>query len=240
MKDIIILGMGPSRAACPFDAEVWGVNNGYRQVAKLGGKLDKLFICHRGQELDYVGDEIFDFDELNELADLGVEIMTLFDVKEIKKKTRFSFRKLATRFNTRYFTDSLAYMVAYALYLNTSKYKGKLKLKEPMRIRLYGCDMHSQDEYNTERGGIEYFIAIAKTIGVDVWVHPDSALCKTENGHPYGFFKFNYKKLDPHNIMELQKTPDGVRELWRKDIITAKQMEEMIAELEKLETKTSV
>lgn len=221
--------MGPSRVDCPYDAEVWGVNNGYRQVSQVNGRLDKLFICHKGQELDSDGDEIFAWNEIELLIDHDIEIVSLFDVKEIKKKTRIPFRALVKKFDTKYFTDSIAYMLAYALHLNTTKRKGILKLKEPMRIRFFGCDMHSQDEYNTERGGIEYFIAVAKTIGVKVEIHPDSALCKTEHGVPYGFWKLNKKLIDPKGVIELQKTAEGCRKLWEMDIISAKELEEMLA-----------
>jgi len=233
VKDIIILGMGPSRIECPFDCETWGVNNGYRQVIQLNGRLDKLFICHRGQEKDWEDDDVFNWDELNNLK---AEIISLFDVKEIKKKTRIPFRTLKKKFDTEYYTDTIVYMVAYALHKNTTIRNGILKLKEPMRLRFYGVDMHTQDEYNTERAGIEYFIAIAKTIGVEVWIHPDSALCKTDHGVPYGFWKLNKKKVDPLNVMELQKTPEGVRKLWKMDKISAKEMEVMLKHLETTRT----
>jgi hypothetical protein len=232
MNDIIILGMGPSRVDCPFDSETWGVNTGYRQVKTLGGKLDKLFICHRGQEYDWEGDPIFDWDEKNELIDSGVEIVTLFDIAELKRYTKMPFVNMVEHFRTEYFSDSIAYMAAYAIYRNTIKVDGALKLQSPMRLRFYGVDMHTKDEYATERGGIEYFIAIAKTIGADVWIHPDSVLCRTDTGKPYGFATVNTKQIDPHNIMELQKTPDGVRELWKKDIISEKQKQEMLAVFE--------
>lgn len=236
MKDIIILGMGPSRSDCPFDSETWGVNNGYRQVKEQEGRLDKLFICHRGQELDYEDDPVFDWDELNALE---AEIVTLFNVKEINKLTRIPFRAIVKKFETKYFTDTIAYMVAYALHINTTKRNGVLKLKEPMRLRFYGVDMHSQDEYNTERGGIEYFIAIAKALGAKVWIHESSALCKTDTNVPYGFRKLKMDIYDPFRVLKLQKTVKGLHTLWEKDIISAKEYEEMKCVLEKQQNQTT-
>ncbi len=226
--DLIILGMGPTRVECPFDAEVWGVNNGYRQVMELKGKLSKLFICHRDQEYDWEGDPVFNWEEQNILANAGVEIVSLFKLKHVKKITRIPFREMVKYFGTDYFSDSIAYMVAYALYKNTRKIKGLLRLKEPMKIRMYGVDMHTKDEYATERGGIEYFIAVARTLGIDFWIHPDSSVCKTDTGKPYGFYKLDRKKIDPHNIMELQKTPEGLNKMFKLKLIDEEQLGEML------------
>jgi hypothetical protein len=224
--------MGPSRVDCPFDTiNVWGVNNGYRQVIELKGHLDKLFICHRDQEWDWDGDPVFSWDEQNTLSDSGVEIVSLFKLKNVKKFTRIPFKKMCERFDTQYYSDSIAYMIAYALYLNTriDKATGLMKLIEPMKIRMYGVDMFTKDEYATERGGIEYFVAVAKTLGVDFWIHPNSAVCKTDNGKPYGFFKLKKKQIDPHNVMELQKSVNGLRKLLKKGIIDLEQFNEMSA-----------
>jgi len=235
--------MGPSRQDCPFDAETWGVNTGYRQVAALStkerpGRLDKLFICHRDQEYDWEGDPIFNWEENNVLVDSGVEIVSLFKLKHIKKFTRMPFKSMVKRFKTEYYSDSICYMIAYALYLNTRiNRKGLLELKEPMRIRMYGVDMHTRDEYATERGGIEYFIAIARTIGVDFWIHPDSSVCKTETKQPYGFFKLNKKIIDPKSILKLQTTVNGLKQMLAMGIVSQAEYENMFKDLPEIELK---
>lgn len=244
MKDIIILAMGITRNDCPFDVdEVWGVNTSYRQVKGLGGfdksegQLSRIFICHKGQEYDWDGDPVFNWDELREQMESGIEIMSLFDMKELRKHnipfTRMYYKTLSKKFDTDYFTDTIAYQIAYALHINTKRNKktGLLELKEPMRIRMYGVDMYDTDGYATERGGIEYFIAIAKTLGVDFWIHPDTMVCKTETGKPYGFFKLNKREIDPHNVMELQRSVKGLKKLLKKNIITQEKYEEMVESL---------
>ncbi len=232
MFNLIILGMGPTRVGCEFDGEVWGVNNGYRQVLEQKGHLDKLFICHRDQEYDFDGDPVFSWKEQNIISEAGVEIVSLFKLKHIDKFTRMPFKSMCKRFNTNYYSDTIAYMLAYALYLNTTKNKrtGALKLKQPMKIRMYGVDMHTKDEYATEKGGIEYYIGVARTIGVEVWIHPDSSVCKTETGLPYGFFRMDKmkKKIDPNNVMELQKTPKGLKKMLKLKLIDQEQYEYML------------
>jgi hypothetical protein len=262
MKDIIILGMGPTRVHCPWDgAEVWGVNNGFHQVpgytrakdlerlkeldaliatqpedlvdlqaeregvlrnlASPSSRLDKLFICHKGQEYDAVSDPIFHWGEINALAKSGVELVTLFKIKHLEKQTRMPFRKMVKAFKTDYFSDSIAYMIAYAIYQNTTRWRGHLKLKEPMRMRMYGVDMHTQDEYATEKGGIEYFIAVARTLGVDFYIHPESSVCKTNTGVPYGFFKQDKSFIDPNKVLKLQKSKAGRRKLVEMGLLTS-------------------
>ncbi len=240
-NNIIILGMGSTRTECPFGesgVEIWGVNNGYRQSKDMGGKIHKLLIAHRGQEHDYMEDPIFDWEELNKLIDTGVEILTLFDLPELKSYKKIDYQAMASHFNTDYFSDSIAYMLAYAIFINTEKINdtGQLKLIQPLRIRMYGVDMLTKDEYATERGGIEYFVAVAKTVGIDFWNHPFSAVCRTDTGMPYGFFQLDKSLIDPHNIMERQKTAAGLKELLDEGAIDEEDYNEMIAGLLKLET----
>jgi hypothetical protein len=238
--DLIILGMGPSRSSCPFNAdEIWGVNNGYRQVIELKGKLHKLFICHANQERDAHGDPIFNWEELKIIADAGVELMTLFDIPHLTKYTKFEFQDLVDYFNTNYFSDSIAYMIAYAIKVNSHKENGLIVLNEPMRIRMYGVDMHTHDEYLTERGGIEYFIAIAKTIGIDFWIHADSSVCKTVSGKPYGFDSIDKNLIDPNNIMELQKTPEGINKIFELGLIDEDRMGLMLKVLNERNSNNS-
>jgi len=238
--------MGQTRVDCPFDTdEVWGVNTSYRQIDGTGGHkgmpggfLSKIFICHRGQEYDWQGDRIFFWDELGGQVKKGVEIVALFDIKELNERnipfTRIYYKTLAKKFDTDYFADTIAYQIAYALHINTTKDRktGLLKLKEPMRIRMYGVDMFDSDGYATERGGVEYFIAIAKTIGVDFWVHPDSRVCKTENHQPYGFAKSIIKAVDYANVIELQKTKKGIRKLVKMGILDSVNADKMLLELD--------
>jgi hypothetical protein len=231
MKELIILGMGPTRSACTFDAdEVWGVNNGYRQVKELNGKLDKLFICHRGQEWDYVNDPVFDWEEQQALVNQGVELVSLFKLKHVKPVTLIPFKAMVKKFGTDYYSDSIAYMVAYAIHLNTriNSKTGLLKLKEPMRIRMYGVDMHTKDEYATERGGIEYYVAVARTLGVDFWIHPDSSVCKNAGGVSYGWWDYKTVNLDPAGILELQQSEQGIQILLQRDYITEEEAASMI------------
>ena len=131
------MGQGPSVIECPFDAEVWSVNNGWIQVAKLNGHINKIFLAHKQVYKD--GKAVFDWDSLNQLADLGVEIFNTHRVKRLKSKL-YPLKRIAEKFNCDYFSNTICYMLAYALD------KGYRK------IRLYGIDMRETGEYALEKG----------------------------------------------------------------------------------------
>jgi hypothetical protein len=118
------------------------------------------------------------------------------------------------------------------LYHNTKYRKdGTLKLKEPMRIRMYGVDMHTRDEYATERGGIEYWIAVAKTLGVDFWVHQNSSVCKTTTLKPYGFFTLDMSLIDPDNLMKIQTTTQGIDKMVELGVVSESEAEDLRCKL---------
>lgn len=186
MKDVIILGMAPSRKDCTWDAPIYACNNSYRQISVLNGRLDKVFLAHT-QVTDKEGDTVFDWEEMNRLVDLGVEIFNTHHVEGLKSKL-YPLDIIVDKLGRNYFSDTICYMVAYVLHEWTTRINGNLYLTEdcPHRIRFYGVDMKTEDEYNTEKGGVEYWIGRAEGLGIEVWIHPGSELLKTVTGYPYG------------------------------------------------------
>ncbi|KKN00332.1 hypothetical protein LCGC14_1138870 [marine sediment metagenome] len=173
MKELIILGLGPTRVLCPYDKETWGVNLVYR-VAK---RLDRLFIF---DEL-YEGRKDFSLEDLRKLKcpimhkrlrpDLNLNL-EVYPIHEIIKK-----------FNDDYFTNAICYMIAYALYLGYEK------------IDLYGIDHIIHQGYVMEKGGVEHWVGVAAGRGVEVMIPYGSALCKTKDGKLYGY-EYNYNDTD--------------------------------------------
>jgi len=174
--------MGNSRRQCPFDAEVWALNNGYRQVEEMGGHLDKLFLAHT-QVRDADGDKVFDWDEIN---NLGVEVVNTHRVKGLNAKI-YPLKRISGKFGCDYFSDTICYMLAYAIDQVTHKNgTGRVELKTPLNIRVYGADMETGDEYLHEKGGIEYWIGYARGLGINVDISNGSQVCRTMSGKPYG------------------------------------------------------
>jgi hypothetical protein len=71
------------------------------------------------------------------------------------------------------FTSSIAYMIAYGIYLGYSE------------IHLFGVNMAHQSEYAHQRGGVKYFAAIAKERGIRFTAPDESQLagCKQRYGY---------------------------------------------------------
>lgn len=182
--------MGNTGYQCPYDAEVWGVNRGFKKARKL----DKLFMTDT--RLDPYGDERFDTESLNKL---DCDIISLHHIKGIKSR-RYPYKIIVKKFGTEFFSCTVCYMIAYALY------------KGYDYIRMYGIDMITTKEYEREKGGVEFWIGIAKGMGCKVEISKGSAVCQTKLGVPYGFkIPINKDLLKAYKSMKKGKN----RAIWQ-------------------------
>jgi hypothetical protein len=219
MKELIILGMGGTRNLCPFDgAEIWSCNDGYRQIYELKGYLDKIFMSHtqhtklfRTEAGKEIWSNAYNVEQMNKLIDSGVEILNIHKIDGLKS-TLFPLEEINDKFKcNHFFSDTIAYMLAYALHISTDIKDGKLVFKDDgfKKIRIYGVDMLTKDEYELEKGGIEYFIGYAQGLGVEIEITKESALMKTCTGKPYGMpldLDCLKEDLDPYYMLETDKS----------------------------------
>ena len=183
-KDVItICAMGATRIQCPFDTETWACNMGYFQIFEMGGHFSKIFLTHT-QVRDVNGKPAFNWDDFNKLAEAGIEVYNTHKVKGLNSKM-YPFKRLVKKFNTEYFSNTIAYQIAFAI---DQGYK---------MIHIYGCDMMTRQEYAWEKGGIEYWLGVAHGMGVETTIADGSSLLKTITGKPYGVKYFNLKDIDP-------------------------------------------
>ena len=162
MKDVIILGHGPTRMQCKYHCETWGVNNVYT----FAKRLDKLFIIDRINEAEW------DYKDLAKVKCI-VASLPYPDHPEWNLEL-YPIQEVLNKFKTRFFTNAICYMVAYAL------------LKEYERIWFYGIDMMTNTSYLFEKGGVEFWMGIAHAMGVPVINTLESATGKTLDGKMYG------------------------------------------------------
>lgn len=73
----------------------------------------------------------------------------------------------------RNYTNSISYMLALAVH------------QEFHHMALFGVHMSADEEYWHQRASCEYWIAIADAIGIDVYIHPDSAICSVPDIYGY-------------------------------------------------------
>ena len=186
-KEVILLGMGSTSHQCPYDAEVWGVNRGFRKARWI----DKLFMTDT--RLDPYGDIQFD---IANLKDVDFPVISLHKVKGIKTKP-YPYKRIVEKFGTEFFSCTVCYMIAYALYKGYDK------------IRMYGVDMITTKEYEREKGGVEFWVGIARGMGCEVEICKGSAVCQTKTGVPYGFkIPINKGLIKAYNKMKKGRNKD--------------------------------
>jgi len=78
------------------------------------------------------------------------------------------------RFPTEFYSNTIAYMLAYAVYHRYDT------------LYLYGIDMMNNSTYLQEKGGVEYWMGICLGQGIQVINTIGSATGKTFNGRMYG------------------------------------------------------
>ena len=179
-KDVIILGSGPTNIECGYHCEVFGVNGTYT----FAKRLDKLFFTDEETEVKqawYDIPKIMSLDctcvfpiEYKRFSDLGLKI-------EI-----FPMEKIMDAFPTRFYSNTIAYMLAYALY------------KGYERIWFYGIDMMTNTCYVQEKGGVEYWMGVVLGMShervkrglppIELINTDGSATGKTWNGIMYGYY----------------------------------------------------
>ncbi len=159
MKELIILAKGNSRLDCPFDgAEVWGVNDVGSFPEFKGKKLDRVFT----------------FDPRDEQFLKECRAVAPIWSWQPYADCQYPLKEVMEKFDTRYFTNTLSYMLALALYEGFE------------RIRTYGVDAPYGGIYFMEKSGLEYWIGRLQQAGVIVDTHDCSGILKTHDGLLYG------------------------------------------------------
>lgn len=222
-KRIIILGTGESCKLCDFRDEVWGVNGAYTIYHMIPEKFKKFFHIEKLFMTDYLWSEVgnlnFHLGELNQLAkDWNYEILSMRRFKLGKEKLNcklYPFKAVTEFFGSDYFTDTITYMIAYALYQNcylAENEHGVIRpeLKYPLTLRLFGVDMSTTVEYHISKPGIEWWLGLARGLGAGIEISLGSVIMQNPRGQPYGFWRERIKKfdldlIDPNDLLGRRK-----------------------------------
>lgn len=175
-KPLIIIAQGLSSLVdCPFDIETWGTNTVYRLAgfSELLNKfrLDKLFIADP-LYCPLRGIKNYDIEEMNAL---DIPIVSLHKIQGLKAGL-YPYKKITEHFKTDYFTGSIDYVIAYALYQGYDE------------LNCYGFTFDRYDEWMEQKGGIEYWLGRAEERGCKVYIAPPTSIKQNINKLPYGFF----------------------------------------------------
>lgn len=161
MKKIVILGTAPSSInLAPFggDWKIWSCSPGTYHVPRI----DKFFELHRWEP----GQPWFSEGYCDFLKSFEGPVMMSAPVPEVKNCTLLPYAELVAKYGPYFFTSSIAWMMAMAIEEGADK------------IALYGVDMGSTEEYKDQRLGCQYFAVLAKSLGIEVGVPPESDLLR--------------------------------------------------------------
>jgi len=135
-KSVVILGTG--RTLSKFDeaehssSEIWAVGSAFSILKEKNTHVDKYFTLHKNETIEFDG--------------------------EIVNQSNYPLDEIMSKFDSRFFTNSISYMLAFALYYEVDS------------ISMYGVDMDSESEYNFERPSVAYWIGFAKGLSVEVFI----------------------------------------------------------------------
>jgi len=179
-KKIAIVGFTDSRAHAPYqdpEFSIWGLNALF-QMGDTVPRADLWFDLHPAHliEADETRSGWYKQIEIPLLLqDKHADFPTSekFPAQELREHFRGMFAKDPGEF--RYFTSSIAWMAAYALY----------SVPDLEELHIYGVDMAQDEEYRYQRACVEFWLAIAMGKGVKVYVPDTCDLLKAT--HEYGF-----------------------------------------------------
>jgi len=159
---VILIAKGPGWEEAPMEGETWGLND---VVLKRPVKL--TFEIHDIEKVRYRRPG-----EIEEINRLGIPVITRFKHDHLPNSITFPLGKMPVQ----YFTNSIAYMIAYAVY------------KGATEIEMYGVALLMEYEYADQRPCIEFWIGYAMGKGVKVTVHePTTIGCFKSHQELYGY-----------------------------------------------------
>ena len=187
VRPLTILGCGSTHAECDYTkGEIWGVNGTYT----FAKKLDKLFMTDTEEEVATCWYDVVKLVKAETTLILPAPYKKFMDLG--LNIELFPIDKIMERFPTRFYSNTIAYMLAYALFhTNSVQYEDDLKprvISGYNPIYFYGIDMLTHSTYIQEKGGVEYWMGIAFGMGVQVINTRGSATGKTYNGKMYGAY----------------------------------------------------
>jgi hypothetical protein len=167
---ICIVGFAPGRENAPYDDdsyEFWGVNEMY--MAKEVKRIDVLFELH---DYDWIKEGKRHRDHLKWLQEAKIPILMQRHYPDIPNSLPFPRQVLEEKYGA-YFTNTISWEIALAMHIGVKE------------IAIYGVNMATDIEYQSQRPSCEYYIGWARGLGIKVYLPPESDLLKCF--YSYGF-----------------------------------------------------
>lgn len=173
---VAIVGSAGSKDKTPWDDEefeIWGL--AWRGDLK---RFDRMFDMHA---VDHTRKKIPE-DYKQRLANLRCPVYLIEANSEVPSSVAFPLAEVKEYLKgldkdapVDYFASSIAFEFVFAMYEG---------FKE---IHVYGVDLSTDDEWSYQRPNLEYYIGLARGMGIRVYIPDSSALVKFT--HVYGYEK---------------------------------------------------
>lgn len=179
MKKLAIVGTAPSSInQAPFndpDHEIWILNGVYSLIDLPGiTNITRHFEIHSLNVIKQMPNGYFDWLSTTTIPAYMQEVYP-----EVPASAKYPLAEVLAMFPRRYFTNSISYMIALAVYEGYTD------------ISLYGVDMAQDTEYAEQRPSCEYMIGYCEGKGINFYLPIESDLLKT----PF-IYGFEDEKMD--------------------------------------------
>jgi len=163
MKQIAILGMGPSHVELKAPFETWTVP----YTVQYRHPISRIFCVHSWSEYDPNTMRLIALRQGRE----GFDIISSTPLPPGLKGTIYPIEEVLKASGVKIFSDLTCYMMAYAIYI-----------EKVDKIWWYGIDCLGYTNYTIERGAVEFWAGVARGKGIEVINTMTSATLKPRDG----------------------------------------------------------
>lgn len=170
---VALVGFASTRDLAPYDDksyEIWALNDLYSTIPRW----DRWFDIH---DFDLIARHVpkrAKIPKLEAYSKMTCPVYMQDKHPQVPNSVKYPLDKIIEKWGVNYFTNSISYMIALALY---EGYK---------TIDLYGIHMSHETEYAEQKPSVEFWVGMAKGMGVNMFIPEKSSLLK---GKMYGFIQ---------------------------------------------------
>lgn len=179
-KKVAIVGFAEStRHLAPYgddSVEIWAMNQLYRHIPRA----TRWWEMHRRE--DFLADQVPGTDYLRWLQNCPIPIYMVQHFDDIPSSVSFPLDKAIGIFGD-YFYSTISYMIALAI------------MEEFEEIQIWGIDLSHDSEYEYQKPSAEYLLGVAKGLGIDIRIPPQSALLK-------GMYRYGYQAMPSNEDLQ--------------------------------------
>ena len=170
LKVAVVGTASSSSHKAPYDLESWEI---WSLGANAGSipRFTRWFEMHTQRVLRAANawDASFKF-----WGECGDKLMLGHPCSELPYAKPYPIEEIKAKFGN-YFTSTIAYMVALAIHEGASE------------IGLWGIEMLADEEYARQRPCVEYYLGMARAMGINVVIAEESPLLRAERMYAYEY-----------------------------------------------------